>query len=230
MVTERRSLEQHEDDCPLAPVECELSMFGCQVKMPRKEMPAHVQTNLTQHVSMLVASHAKLTLEHANLKLEMQKMKQDETMLLSTSAFCVPVRVTMKNVSQLKSTDTIWESPPFYSRPQGYKLRIMVHPNGSEEFKRKDLVIKACLLKGEYDEMLPFPVSLTVKVGPVTTEGLVPHTGTIDFVNATRVPTELESFKARTSLQITEGFISNWVNQILKDDSIQFQINISFLL
>ncbi len=228
VVTERRSLEQHEGDCPLALVQCELSMFGCQVKMPRKEMPAHVQTSTTQHVSMLVASHAKLTLEHANLKLEMQsrdevieKMKQDQTMLLSTSAFCVPVRFTMSKFSQLKSTNTTWESPPFYSRPQGYKLFIIVYPNGCGTFRGKGINTTVCLIKGEYDEMLPFPVTMAVKIGPVTTEGLVSPKVTLDLVNAPRVHSEFESLQCSHYLQLT-----TWLNDFVRnDDSVHFQIS-----
>ncbi len=223
VTTERRNLEQHEGDCPLALVQCEFSMFGCQVKMPRQEIPAHVQTNVTQHMSMLVASHAKLTLEHANLKLEIEQMKQDQTMLLSTSAFCAPVRVTMNNFSQLKSNDAIWESPPFYSRPQGYKLGIKVYPNGGGTFRGKGVVTVFCLKKGEYDEMLPFPVTMAVKIGAVTNEGLVSHKGTLDIDHARRVQWDFQSCKSPFILRSIENL---WLEDYIReDDSIQFQIS-----
>ncbi len=230
VTTERRNLEQHKGDCPLALVQCEFSMFGCQVKMPRQEMPVHVQTNITQHMSMLVASHAKLTLEHANLKLDMQKrdeiieqMKQDQTILLSMSAFCVPVRVTMNNFSQLKSTDKLWESPPFYSRPQGYKLCTKVYPNGYSTFKGKGVATTIYLLKGEYDEMLPFPVTMTVQMGAVTNKGTIQDQGTLDLNHAPRVRLDNESYKTTFSLRSIEN---HWLGDyIRKNDSIQFQIS-----
>ncbi len=59
-----------------------------------------------------------------------------------------------------------------------------------------------------------------VRIGPVTNGGVVMPKGTLDFVNATRVRSEFESFKAHYTL------VSSWLNNCVRnDDSVQFQIS-----
>ena len=59
---ERQHLDHHlNTDCPLKVIECEFHYAGCEVALPRKDMPAHVADNLARHVSLLAASNQKLT-------------------------------------------------------------------------------------------------------------------------------------------------------------------------
>ena len=61
---ERQHLDHHlNTECPLKVVECEFHYAGCDVELPRKDMPAHVADNLAQHVSLLATSNHKLTEE-----------------------------------------------------------------------------------------------------------------------------------------------------------------------
>ena len=198
MSLERRILQQHEEECPLAIIDCEFSKFGCATKLPRKDMPEHVQANITRHMSMLATSHAKqseeydkLSVEHANIKLELQRkdeqleqLRQEQKLLSSKSAFCVPVCVTIHNFSKLRAECSQWESPPFYTRPQGYKMMLEVYPGGYDQ--HKGVAVFPYLLKGEYDDMLKFPVSMRIIVNLVTTSGCKGKSGIVSLTDLQR--------------------------------------------
>ena len=54
---ERQNLEHHvSKDCPLTVVSCDFHYTGCEVQLPRKDMPAHLAENLVAHTTKLVAS------------------------------------------------------------------------------------------------------------------------------------------------------------------------------
>ncbi|XP_068688044.1 TNF receptor-associated factor 4-like isoform X3 [Montipora foliosa] len=52
----------------------------------------------------------------------------------------------------------------FQSGPYGYRMCAEVHPNGLNEGQDTHLSIFVCLLKGEYDDILPWPFSQKVKI------------------------------------------------------------------
>ena len=57
---ERQQLEHHlSKDCPLQVVNCDFRYTGCEVKLPRSEMPAHLAENYT-HMSLLATFNQKL--------------------------------------------------------------------------------------------------------------------------------------------------------------------------
>ena len=41
-----------------------------------------------------------------------------------------PCYVAMNNFGKHREDDDVWYSPPFYSGPQGYKMRLLVYANG----------------------------------------------------------------------------------------------------
>ena len=58
---ERQNLEHHvSKDCPLTVVKCDFQYAGCEVQLPRKDMPAHLRDNFT-HMSQLAILNQKLT-------------------------------------------------------------------------------------------------------------------------------------------------------------------------
>jgi len=62
---ERQILEHHlSKECPLAMVEYSFSYAGCEVKLPRKELSAHVKENPHRHVSLLATYSQKLGAEN----------------------------------------------------------------------------------------------------------------------------------------------------------------------
>ena len=63
----------------------------------------------------------------------------------------------MTDYLQLKKTDKMWISPPFYTHTQGYKMCLKVYPNGDGIGKGTHVSIFARLMRGEYDDQLQWP-------------------------------------------------------------------------
>ena len=58
---ERQVLENHvARDCPKTNIDCDFHHVGCDVKLPRKDMPAHLNENLVTHMSLQARSHIAL--------------------------------------------------------------------------------------------------------------------------------------------------------------------------
>ena len=58
---ERQYFQDHlNKDCPLAIVNCDFHYAGCEVQLPRKDMPAHLAENIA-HLSLLSDMNLKLT-------------------------------------------------------------------------------------------------------------------------------------------------------------------------
>ena len=72
-----------------------------------------------------------------------------------------PLAVTMTSYSQCVSTGNTWYSPPFYTHKNGYKAHLKVDANW---YKRGYMSVRVCVLKGEYDSTLTWPLYAEVKV------------------------------------------------------------------
>ena len=74
---ERQNLKHHlNEECPLAVVECGFSYVGCEVKLPRKEMPAHIEGKPRGHVSLLAAYSQKLIAKNVEKESDISRQKQ----------------------------------------------------------------------------------------------------------------------------------------------------------
>ena len=57
---EHQNLEHHvSKDCPLTLVDCDFNYTGCEVQLPRKDMPAHLAENLMLHMSQQATYNQK---------------------------------------------------------------------------------------------------------------------------------------------------------------------------
>ena len=68
-----------------------------------------------------------------------------------------PVEFTMTDFLQKKEAGTIWNSPPFYTHPHGYKMCLHVYVNGCCDGKGTHLSVFVALMRGEHDEHLEWP-------------------------------------------------------------------------
>ena len=74
-----------------------------------------------------------------------------------------PVTFTMADYLKHLENGQPWCSPPFYTRERGgYKLHIRINTSPSEE--RNHLSVHACVLKGEYDHLLHWPLHAEVEI------------------------------------------------------------------
>ena len=75
---ERQNLDHHvSKDCPLTVVNCDFCYAGCEVQLPRKDMPAHLAENIVPHMSQLATLNQKFTERLCNNDKEMDKLHQE---------------------------------------------------------------------------------------------------------------------------------------------------------
>ena len=183
----RKDVETHlANECPLAVVECSFNYAGCKVKIPRQDMATHIAESLANHMSLQAISHKQqlkvLQADIKELKAENQKVKdqldeqnQNITEILKNQSMSskeaavptstsneatanrdpsiAPVLIVFDDFQQ----HTIWWSPPFYTQPRGYKMCLKVFPNGNRSGENTHISVYVNVLKGEYDDQLPWP-------------------------------------------------------------------------
>ena len=70
----------------------------------------------------------------------------------------------MYNFSEHKRVADIWESPEFYTRPDGYKLKLVVFANGYSTGTGTRVGASVYLKKGEYDDSLKWPFNSEITI------------------------------------------------------------------
>ena len=174
---DRCCIEQHLCVCPLQHIECDFSHVGCTTALRRKDLLAHMNSSVQEHLKMLSSSLLKMSKEAQHkdeqikeLREELQskekqisQIQQDMDSLVRLTPI-VPIEVTMENYKVLKAHDAEWNSPPFYTSQRGYKLCLRVLPNGFLEWQKSHMSVFVCVMKGEFDDELKWPFVAKVVV------------------------------------------------------------------
>ena len=71
---------------------------------------------------------------------------------------------TLDNFSVYKRTNAFWQSKPFYTSVDGYKLQLNVDANGYGSGAGTHLSLGVHLMKGDNDDKLSFPLNATITV------------------------------------------------------------------
>ena len=71
-----------------------------------------------------------------------------------------PVSFTMTDYLEHLESGKLWYSPPFYTHERGYKLNIRISTKEVDGY----LSLYACILKGEYDHQLQWPLHAEVEI------------------------------------------------------------------
>ncbi|XP_064385161.1 TNF receptor-associated factor 4-like [Halichondria panicea] len=181
---QRQNIDSHvADECPLITINCDFHHIGCAVKLPRQDMPEHLNSSLSAHMSLLATSHAMLMLENRRSSAKQQaeiaslveenkqlrvKITKLEPMLqlLKTAPPIVnstplaplePPVLTMTNFQQHKRDDNCWFFPPVYTHHQGYKICLKVYANGYGTDKGTHVSVSVHFMRGEFDDSLKWP-------------------------------------------------------------------------
>ena len=75
----------------------------------------------------------------------------------ATSVLYPPVIFAIDSFNFRKILDEEWISPPFYTHYGGYKMCLMVHPNGYKEVRGSHVSIYIHMMSGEFDDHLQWP-------------------------------------------------------------------------
>ena len=63
----------------------------------------------------------------------------------------------MNNFGKHRADDNVWYSPPFYSGPQGYKMRLLVYANGRGAGEGTHVSVYVQIIQGQFDDILTWP-------------------------------------------------------------------------
>ncbi len=132
---------------------------------------------LKQEHESLSSSSVQLLVKYEELKNDCAKIKTDnqqlrtkfESLEQSTrpplpdpprteTIHLVPTEaLVMDNFEQHKRDNTWWYSPPVYTHPQGYKIRLGVVANGHGDGRGTHVSAFVFFMKGDFDDFLPWP-------------------------------------------------------------------------
>ena len=167
---EHQNLQHHLDnDCPLQVVNCDFQYAGCEAKLPRKDMPAHLAENYS-HITLLSVLNQRLAQKNNDMAAKLlEKDEQIERLTMSTVELksslemlhhhmrVAPIQITMTEFNQHKSVSDIWYSDPFYTHPHGYKMCLRVDANGNGSGKGTHISVFIFLMRGDFDNHLQWP-------------------------------------------------------------------------
>ena len=136
---------------------------------------------------------------------------------------------TMSNYFELKRENKQWISPPFYSQQGGYRMCLQVLANGHGNTKGKFISVYIYMMRGEFDDQLPWPFrgDVVIRLVNQNTDSLH-HQKTIKFTENTpdvcagRV---LDSEMSSDARGIPDYIhLSELLSKFLKNDSLVFRI------
>ena len=196
-IFERQNLDSHvTNDCPLTIIDCDFRHVGCEVRLPRKDLPTHLTESLVPHVSLQTKRLMDLEKENKQLKhcinssqavvsklqQQVKKLTRDLIAYEIGTPLC-PVEFTMTNFEQHKNDRDGWYSPPFYSDPNGYKMCLLVYAGGNGSGAKTHVSLFLTLMMEEYDEQLQCPLRGKFMIELLSQVGDDRHSATINFYN-----------------------------------------------
>jgi TNF receptor-associated factor 4 len=181
---QRRHLEAHLETCPNRFVKCKYYPIGCRELIAADKMTDHVVQAKGDHLEKAMNKVVELSVAVGNLCRQVefstpfnpegiiaQPWLENEK-LVPICPFVIP----MSAFSQKRQK--VWFSPPCYTHAGGYKLCLKVHGNGFGDEKGKSLSVFLCLMKGENDDLLKWPMTEKVTfalVNQIEDSGHVTH-------------------------------------------------------
>ena len=76
----------------------------------------------------------------------------------------LPIVFRITDVLKMKKANTEWVSPPFYTHPHGYKLCLVVYPNGIGLGKGSHVSVFVGLLNAKHNDQLAWPLEVDVAI------------------------------------------------------------------
>ena len=194
---ERQEIEDHlEDDCPLTKVSCPLHYAGCEVELPRKDMPEHMKDTVT-HLTLL--ANVTLSLMKENQELKEKQRATEEKQRATEVQYRELAEKQKKEVAVLKeetwqlrltlggfpmdfrvnyeSKEEVVYFPSFYTHPHGYRMCIRVDPKGNADGKGTHVSVFTYLMKGPFDDYLKWPFRGEITIQIVNQDGDHDHIG-----------------------------------------------------
>ena len=208
---QRSQLVTHLASCPEQEVDCTFSEMGCKEKLKRRLLQQHLDTNMLQHQMVMCQAYRSLQQDKKKLEEQVACLTRDLTVMvikktdwplylarmsqITPSHLVAPIilKVPFKLGKELlMSNDFLhsyaptYYSPPFYSHPNGYKLKLSANllcndasniagflmgflcASGSLVGRVRGKIygvsIGLCIVDGDYDDNLKWPFEEKVSI------------------------------------------------------------------
>ncbi|CAH1232882.1 TRAF2 [Branchiostoma lanceolatum] len=169
----REELVYHSaQECPKAVIPCPFRDACCPFEAERQHMMVHLEGSIVEHLEKTV----NLSMENARRLTNHAEKLIDNT---------VAVQAMQGSAGSMdKGCQLLWKitsynekladaragrrvslySPMFLSSRYGYKMAISICPNGDGQGKGKYMSLFMCIIKGEFDALLPWPFAQKVTI------------------------------------------------------------------
>lgn len=251
-----------QNDCPEHGILCEYDDIGCDAgRITRKNMPNHMHDYMEKHMSLLERHNKslvkqledkiqvaasfkdkkkKFSAENQQLKLKIDKMQHQtdrqtkEIQLLHSHTSICPTEINITNFEQHRRENDTWYSRPIYTHPKGYKLNLYIKANGQDAGRNTHASLRIHLMKGEFDDELPWPFRANIIIEVLNQERDEGHyTKVVSFDDSTSNDTSGRVTKGETSEtgRGAAAFISHarLLSKYLKNDSLKMRITTTLL-
>ena len=213
----RCEVEQHKsNECPLQKVKCKYGYAGCEATLPRKEMDAHMETEMKEHLQLMEKYAEELNKDKWELAIAMGDA-------IVQSAMSVSREFLKRNCVY---TDSLWSGRyktcvfyPLYG--PGYRIQMWIQiPSSSGQ-----MAIALGVLPPNYrmlaDCALPWPLKVIITVE------LIDPTGRLDPISQGKRCIWNEPSRREPSTVIFDPFVS-WETRNLyaqgRDQKLTFNI------
>ena len=209
---QQQNLAVHKaEECPKTIIMCEFP--GCE-EIQRKDMQAHRENYLAQHMQLLLQMVQELQVEKRQREEgERQRREEEQARLL-------PIAVTVADVHQHLVTKKEWKSPLFYTHEKGYAIQLQVYVTGYGIARlRNEISVYVHVIRGQYDDQLQWPCQFSIEVTLINQEQ--------GGENVTRVVTIRAKKNTDNSYEGWQMFIGekNARDRFIKDDCLQFRMS-----
>ena len=129
----------------------------------------------SRKIATLEKKYTSLQTPTVTIKKELGDLKQalhQQREELQTHTIPLPVPPLLPNFQYYQSNDLTFFSEPFYSHPDGYKMKVQIYPNGLSDARGAYMGLYVAIYRGEFDDQLrwPFNGSITVQAYNRTTQ------------------------------------------------------------
>ena len=150
-IIERQQVRKHvRTKCLYAVIPCKYKGFGCDTELKREDMAAHEQdSKIHLHMALDTVKSQQVAIDslQATVKsLQKLVLKDKES-----------VTFGLPEYKKKKKAKELFQSPPFYTHPNGYHMALSVDANGCGDGEDTHVSVYAVILEGEYDAELKWP-------------------------------------------------------------------------
>ena len=165
LTMERGLAKKHvQTVCKYTVVACKYATIGCSVQKLRMDMNQHEEDDKS-HLSLTRKEMVKLENTISSQMATISSLENAISMLkeyLCTFSRDNSITFNLPWYSLRKVLGITFFSEPFHTSPGGYKMCFRVHPNGYGTGKGTHVSFFLNILKGPYDDKLPWPFLGTV--------------------------------------------------------------------